>query len=300
MTSQNSLLAPQPMTMDRLAQKDEILLAQSTSQCCRCCCFQNSINYVLAEQDNYEPGMNPFAIDSTGWIHEESSWCGRTWSWILPGCRAIKYVQHHGPAPASIMAENKGWFTCQTEPVTKNLYRRDRQSNVVVIHEKKCTCGYCFIFGDLTFPVCNCFPLPYLETKTPNGEVVGKTAYVCDACCFVPKYDVFKGGRKIYRIRPDTCVFGLCVRCRCTGKKGKCFRVPFIVRQPDTKEPLASGATRWSHAQIDNLWTGWGNECCTLRDAYHVAFPADATVEDKLLLTGAALVIDVTMFEQDN
>merc|ERR1712146_730020 len=60
-------------------------------------------------------------------------------------------------------------------------------------------------------------------------------------CCFVPKYDVLDAnGTPKYRLRPDTCVAGLCVQCRCDGKKGKCCRVPFVIRDPVSNEPMAS------------------------------------------------------------
>ncbi|CAM9452317.1 unnamed protein product, partial [Heterosigma akashiwo] len=257
--------------MDRLAARDDLVLAQSTSQCCRCCCFQNSITWVLSEQDNFQPGPNPFDLPISGWIHEESSWFGRSCSWILPGCRAVKYVQHAGPPP----------------------------DNIIGTHEKVCTCGYCLNCGNYSFPICNCFPLPYLETKTAEGAIVGKTLYICDACMSVPKFDVFdKMGEKKYRLRPDTCCLGVCVRWRCDGEKGKCFRVPFIIQDYSSKVPVKTNAPSEDNAQIDVLWSGWKNECCTLKNAYHLAFPEGVSPEEKLLLTGAALLVDLTLYEQ--
>jgi len=172
----------------------------------------------------------------------------------------------------------------------------------VAIHEKDCTCTHCFVFGDIKIPICNFFPLPYLETKNAeDGAVLGRTIYVCDHCLFVPKYDVYDGNNeKKFRIRPDTCVAGCCVQCRCGEGKGKCFRVPFIIRDPMTLEPLDTESSNLdtNGAQVDVLWSGWNNECCTKKNAYHLAFPRNATPEEKLLLTGAALLVDVTNFEQ--
>ena len=52
---------------------------------------------------------------------------------------------------------------------------------------------------------------------------------------FVPKFDIYDAnGTKKYRLRPDTCVGGCCIMCRCGGEGGKCCRVPFIVRDPHT------------------------------------------------------------------
>lgn len=289
----------EPLTIDRLAEKEELVLAQSTSQCCRFCCCQPSINWVLAEQDNFQPGQNPFDLDDSGWIHEESTWCGRSCSWLAPGCRAQKYVQHASSAPGSVRAENNGVLCCACQPgkVTAGLSDAERESNVVATHEKNSTCGFCWTFP-IPFPVC-CF-LPYLETKKATGEVIGKTSYVCDACCFIPKYDVTNAyGQKIFHIRPDTCFMGCCVQCRCNGGRGKCCRVPFIVRDPRTLAPLKTDGNE-DKAQVDALWTGWANECCALKNAYHLAFPESIPAEEKLLLIGSAILIDVTVFEQES
>ena len=182
---------------------------------------------------------------------------------------------------------------------TDGMTEADRYRNIVATHEKVCTCGYCFMFGDISFPICNCFPLPYLETKRSDGTSVGKTLYICDACCFVPKFDVFdETGHQKYRIKPDTCVLGMCVMCRCGEEKGKCCRIPFIVRDPNTMEPVTASANGENKAMVDSLWTGWANECCRNKNAYHLVFPDNMSVEDKLLLTGAGILLDLTMYEQ--
>lgn len=297
MTSQ----APIPLTMDRLGQRDELILAQSTSQCCRECCCQKTINWLVAEGNNFEPGLNPFDLDSVGWIHEESTFKGRCWSACAAGFRAIKYVQHSGPPPASLTKENDDWCTCQSSLTTEGLSEEELSSNVVATHEKNQTCG---VFCCWIPCLCNGCNLPYLETKDAQGTVLGKTQYVCDACCFVPKYDVTDGsGKPLYRLRPDTCVGGMCVRCRCDGSKGKCCRVPFIVRHPETKEPLfgavAEGKKEPIAAMVDVLWSGWKNALCSKRQAYHLVFPKDTSAEEKTVLMGSTLLVDVTMFEQE-
>lgn len=244
------------------------------------------------------PGSNPFGLDSVAWIHEESGLSGRCWSQCAAGCREVKYVQHYGPPPPSIMAENKGWFECQSGLTTKNLSEEDRISNVVATHEKKQTCGvYCCWLPC----VCNAFGLPYLETKDSSGEVLGKTQYVCDMCCIVPKYDISDAsGKKLYHLRPDTCVVGICPKCRCDGDKGKCCRIPYILRDPETFDPIPSGATlagQTLDSMIDVLWAGWKNECCSQKNAYHVTFPNAISAQEKAVLMGSTILVDVTIFE---
>ena len=281
---------PQALTMERLGDKDELILAQSTSQCCRFMCFQPSINWVVNESDNFAPGTNPHDLSHSGWIHEESSCCMRSLSCFLPGCREVRYVQHGGPVPDAIMGENAGFcFQCQTSPVTDGLTDADRDRDVVATHSKGQTCG-----------ACCCHPAPYLETRDADGKVVGKTQFVCDGYICVPKFDVLDAeGTAKYRIRPATCVAGCCVQCRCGGAKGKCCKVPFLVRDPATMEPVKTKAKE-GDAQVTQLFAGWANECCSEKNAYHLAFPEDATPELKLTLIGSSILLDVVFSEQDD
>jgi len=53
------------------------------------------------------------------------------------------------------------------------------------------------------------------------------------------------------------------------------------------------------NAMVDVLWTGWGNECCTKKNAYHVSFPTQISANEKAVLIGSTLLVDLTMFEQD-
>jgi hypothetical protein len=105
----------------------------------------------------------------------------------------------------------------------------------------------------LVYVPCCCM-LPYLDTKDATGKLLGRTQYLCDACLFVPKFEVQDGaGRRQYMIRPDTCLGGACIRCRCdcsgAGGAAKMCRVPFILRDPVSLEPLGD-------AMIEDLWAG--------------------------------------------
>lgn len=88
------------------------------------------------------------------------------------------------------------------------------------------------------------------------------------------------------------------------------MRLPFLVRDPETGEPLASSSTAdgEEQAQITQLWSGLANEVCFRRHAYHLAFPRTSaptsatafSVEDKLVLIGASILVDVALFEKND
>jgi len=287
-------VAPSAMTMERIGETKQMILAQSTSQCCRHGICQPSINWVIREADNYHGG-NPHQLEQQAWIHEESTFFMRCCSGCIPGCREVKYVQHGSTIPESVVkGEDYRWCTCQGDELPKGLSEEDRNKDIVATHEKKQTCG-AHLSG------C-CKPHPYLETKDADGKTIGKTEFVCDWWLCVPKFDIYDGsGEKKYRLRPDTCIGGCCVMCRCGGKGsgGKCCRVPYIVRDPNTFEPI-KGNDGKENSQATQLFSGWKNECCTQRNAYHLVFPDTATAEDKATLIGASILIDVLYAEQQN
>jgi hypothetical protein len=298
--------APESMTMDRLENLNELVLAQTTQLCFRKGCCIPTINWVLLDSSNYDlraPGAarNPFELPSVGgWIHEESTFFQRLCC-HLPGCRETKFVHHAGLPPASLGTEDCHFCRIQTTPASAFLKPHELSGNIVAIHEKDNTCP----------TNCCCCPgnLPYLRTKDAQGRYLGETKYICDECIFVPKFLVLdKHQEPKYLLRPDTCVGGLCVQCRIGGKQGKCCRLPFLVRDPLTKLPINSASTADGEetAQVTQLWSGLANELCFRRHAYHIAFPRNDTAghecstEEKLVLIGASILVDVALFEKED
>jgi hypothetical protein len=51
--------------------------------------------------------------------------------------------------------------------------------------------------------------------------------------------------------------------------------------------------------KITKLWTDCMKEACTKANNFLTVFPKDATVDDKVLLIGATLLIDYTLFEKE-
>jgi len=282
---------PKSMTIDRFDDMDEVVLAQSTSMCLRKGCCRPSINWVLLDSSNFEPTtvMNPFDLPSVGgWIHEESTFFQRCLC-SSPGCRETKFIHHSGLPPKSLGEEDRHCCRIQDKPTSSFLTHEEINQNIVAVHEKENTCGPAF-----------CCCLPYLRTTDNEGRYMGETKYVCDECIFVPKFIILdKHGDPKFLLRPDTCCMGLCMVPRFGGRGGKCCRLPFLVRDPYTFQPKLSN-THEGKAQVTELWSGLVNEVCFKRHAYHVAFPSDATVEDKLVLIGSSILVDVAFFEQDS
>ncbi len=189
-----------------------------------------------------------------------------------------------------------------------NSYHKgtDVSGEVVMTHSKGCTNGVTQIVGvtdkgDIIRCPCCCF-LPYMETKDANGQLIGKSKYICDLYLFVPKYHVDDSSGKLkYYIRPDTCCAGCCPLLKCGGKgaKAKCCRIPFYIRDPVSKEKIDAMAGPDEKAAFVDLWAGWKAECCTRRDLYELRFPTNATPEDKMALLGLSHLVDITVFEQD-
>ena len=318
--------APESITIDRLGELDELVVAQTTHLCCRQGCCRPSINWVLLDSSNYELGKdgssyrNPFELPSVGgWIHEEATFFQRCLCQSA-GTRETRFVHHAGLPPDALGTEDYHCCTIQEGPTSHFLTQEELSSNIVAVHEKSNTCC----------TTCCCCPnsLPYLRTMDSTGQFLGETRYICDSSIFVPKFLVLDQHRNPrFLLRPDTCCGGLCIAPRCGGKQGKCFRLPFLVRDPITMVPLGTSVSsqngeQTETAQVTQIWSGLANEVCFKRNAYHIAFPvqqsnaspsvplrstspspsplSSCSVEDKILLIGSSILIDVAMFETDD
>ena len=290
-SSLSSTAPPPRMTMERLDELQECVVAQSAQLCCRHGFCHPSLNWIVRDADNYEPGSSPFSSPhlAGGWIHEEATFGQRCCCGSQPGSRKTKFVQHAGSPPAGMMRDEGQCCVIQCEEHSPVLTWNDLQRDIVATHSKEWTlCTGC------------CYYQPYLQTHDTYGVYLGETRYECDGCIFVPKFHVLDKHRQLkYILRPDTCLGGLCVMPRCGGKGGKCLRVPFLVRYPENLEAHPSH-TEDGTAQVTELWSGLVNEACYKRHAYHVAFPREATAADKFTLMGASLLVDVALFEHED
>jgi hypothetical protein len=267
--------------MDRNQLFDGVTMKQTTKGCCRFGPCQPNMEWTVHEYTHaYGEGD---AIDDKLYILEDAGYCGRCMSCCFPGGRATRYNVYPGGVPASAPKEE------------------DR----IFYYEKGCTNGVTQVIGidnngRLIHCPCCCY-LPYLSAYEAQGKgggkFLGKTQYICDMCLAVPKFAVEDTeGRVRYFIRPETCCCGACVAFECGGQKGRCCHVPFHIRDAVRREKIPPQNPQSEAAEITQLWSGV-KECCN-RENYAVNFPQTATQEDKIIIMGGVLLIDMALFEQ--
>uniref|UniRef100_A0A0G4HS54 Phospholipid scramblase n=1 Tax=Chromera velia CCMP2878 TaxID=1169474 RepID=A0A0G4HS54_9ALVE len=249
------------------------VMQQHTSECCRACCCQPNIDWTLHEYVDQVAVRSLDSLETKYFIKEDAPYCGRCCSFFAPGSRKTIYTVHEGDS-----ANGKTHLTISKEGTCGvNVAVMVRNGGMV-----RCPC---------------CCNLPYLEVKDASGRNMGRTEYLCDGCLYVPKYSVKDStGKEVYRIRPDTCCLGCCVKCKCGGKtsSSKCCSVPFYVRDPLTMEKVGGDGEA-----ITEGWSGWKKECCQRKGLYFHKFPNSATEDAKALLLASALLIDISVFEVD-
>jgi len=244
-------------------------------------CCQPNFEWTVHEYvRSYEEGQ---AIADKLYIMEDAPYCGRVLSCAAPGGRPTVYNVHSGGIPGPGAAPGPLLFT----------------------HRKNWTFGQNQLLGcdpngnQVRIPCCCC--LPYLETRDADGRHLGTSRYVCDECLFVPKFKVEDPeGNKVFRIRTDTCCGGCCVRCVCGQKGGRCCAIPFYIQDPSPPHgvlPAHDFGDGTPQAEVTMLWPGMAKSCCQ-RQNYALKFPAGATPDMKATLMGFTLLLDMTMFEQ--
>jgi len=255
-----------------------MIMRQKNSLCCRCLCCQPNMEWVFADykEDFGADDISKFQTKLTAF--EDSTCCGRCWSFKAPGCRMSKYNVY------------KGELTPETSAGVPVLFT----------HEKDTTCGsnvLCYSGEDVGVRIPMCCCLPYYETKDNTGATLGVTRYVCDSFCFVPKFAIYQGAdskkegaQPKFLLAPETCLGGCCIKIN-MGKGVKKCSVPFLIRDPATQQPVTGG-------KIAELWAGFKRECCTRQALFQLKYPEGADIALKATMMGAAMLVDLVIFEQ--
>jgi hypothetical protein len=255
-----------------------LIMRQKNSECCRCLCCQPNMEWIFTDfkEEFSQDDVAKFQTKMTAF--ETATCCGRCWSFKAPGFRGTKYNVY------------KGDLTPETTA----------GATVLFTHEKETTCGSNFLLytgeeAGVRVPCCCC--LPYLETKDTAGATLGVSRYVCDMFCFVPKFAIYQGAdakdvkaQPKYILMPETCLGGCCIKPN-FGKKAKRCNIPFVIRDPNTRQPITGGEVR-------DLWAGWKKECCTKQNMYGIKYPDGADLALKATMMGAAMLVDLVVYEQ--
>lgn len=230
------------------------------SGCCRCCCCRPNRECTVHDFRD-EPKLDDSLAVKYSLI-ESATQCGRTCAFCAPGSRAITYRLYEGDVAPSD---------------SQSLINKP----VLLTHEKNATCcSNLFIIlgqnGNQVRIPC-CCNLPYLITKDANGQVLGTTKQVCNPCCCVYKYALEKpNGERKYYLLPNTCCCGCCLECYCDGSSAA---IPYDIRHlDDSKIEDAKIQLRWLH--------------------YFIKYPQNADFATRATLQGAALLLDMTVYEQ--
>mmetsp|Transcript_5587 Transcript_5587/g.11374 ORF Transcript_5587/g.11374 Transcript_5587/m.11374 type:complete len:283 (-) Transcript_5587:162-1010(-) len=139
-----------------------------------------------------------------------------------------------------------------------------------------------------------CCLLPELTTVVDGHEL--KSQYICDGYCCVSKFAYLEDGQEVYRLKPDTCCFGCCPKCKCGG--GRRPAIPYFFYDANNDRITDGEGDDDRQPQIRKVYTGMAKECCTTADTFAVFFPRDADVKRKAGLLGLTFLLDFTVFER--
>lgn len=208
----------------------------------------------------------------------------------LSGCEQPNIYHVFGNTPMGTKylfkcIEKSGWC------MRRCFVSSQRSFDMDIIHcssQNQLGMGYTTPFAVMKKPFmctmcCLCRPEIEVILKSSNSSV-GKVKHICTVCD--PTFELYsiKGGLK-YIVTADCCQCAL----RCRGFLGKTSRGVFNILNAKNKQNV--GTITKEPANL--------SEIVTDADTYLVQFPLDADPNDKLLLTGVAIMIDYQFFETD-
>eukprot|EP00747_Dinoflagellata_sp_TGD_P172982 gnl/TRDRNA2_/TRDRNA2_210635_c0_seq1.p1 gnl/TRDRNA2_/TRDRNA2_210635_c0~~gnl/TRDRNA2_/TRDRNA2_210635_c0_seq1.p1 ORF type:complete len:309 (-),score=17.48 gnl/TRDRNA2_/TRDRNA2_210635_c0_seq1:222-1148(-) len=170
------------------------------------------------------------------------------------------------------------WWWHGGRPMTINTTAGSEKGGALIVKYTK-SCGmptrvcrpcYCCI------PCC-CM-LPELTTHDSKDQVLSNSKYICGSNLLVPKFGYYEQGKMVYYVAPEPV-------CRC----GRAFHRPFLLRDPDSKEPLGDPkADDWPAIfNCPSIVTSMGEGDVTSG----LRFPKTITPERKAGLLGLTLLI---------
>ena len=144
--------------------------------------------------------------------------------------------------------------------------------------------SFLYIEKKFKCPCCNCIRPEMRVFITETNTLLG-TIEEGFSCCD-PIFNVYdKDGKVIYNIETDCCQCGFMCRNNCWGKTDEC--VFFIYDVENKSNPIGEISKKAASSQL------------SIADNYSVIFPKNATLEQKILLTVAGVMIDYQYFENN-
>ena len=208
----------------------------------------------------------------------------------LSGCEQPNIYHVFGNSPMGFRylfkcLEKSGW--CMRRCCPSN----QRSLDLDIIHcssVDQLGLGYTTPFAHMEKPfmcTCCCICRPEIDViLNSTSQSIGKVKYICTCCD--PTFELYSisGGLK-YIVTADCCQCAL----RCPGFLGKTSQGVFDIIDAVSNQKV--GRITKEPANMSELVTD--------ADSYVVNFPQNADPNDKLLLTGMALMIDYQFFETD-
>lgn len=144
--------------------------------------------------------------------------------------------------------------------------------------------SFLYIEKKFKCPCCNCIRPEMRVFITETNTLLG-TIEEGFSCCD-PIFNVYdKDGKVIYNIETDCCQCGFMCRNNCWGKTDEC--VFFIYDAEKRSNAIGEISKKAAASQL------------SIADNYSVLFPTNATLEQKILLTVAGVMIDYQYFENN-
>lgn len=286
---------------------EAVRIASPGPLACNMCCLQRSQQWLVHHVEPFD--VTPARpIDPqyppVGWFSEESSFLTRCTSFFFPGWRPLTYTLLSGAPPTEELLQHAPFDG----------------SRLVLTHHKGVTCGSSMftlmaVFTSIPahwlamsllwhlvpvrFPMCCC--QPYVITTDGAGRELGRSQFLPDWNVCVPTVEVHSAAT-VYHLRPDTCLYGMCVRCTCDrpGQRTACWmQTPFHLFHADSGLRVACQRGDAAVADMRDMQEVFSVKGCGHQHVYHTKFPLDAPAAMKATLTGATLLVDLTTFEQD-
>jgi len=124
-----------------------------------------------------------------------------------------------------------------------------------------------------------CFCRPKMNVVGGDNRGVGRIYDPCRCCCILDNKLYDQEDRLKWTVKGSTCQLGVCCPCG------------------SAEFPINDASTNRRVGNVEKQSNGLA-ECCFAANKFQIDFPRDATVDEKALFIGSAMLIDVEYFER--